>query len=245
MQKAAPSPVLKEEIAKFNDLATQWWDADGPMAPLHRMNPKRLEFIVKTLNDHFKQLKSIEILDVGCGGGLVAEPLARLGCKVTAIDGAEELIQIAKAHAKDSSGAEKLTIDYRAVLTDKLLAEKKKFDAITALEVIEHVPDPAQFVVEIAGLLKSGGIAIFSTLNRTAASMAFGVVAAEYVLRWLPIGTHDWQKFIKPSELFNLCEEAGLVPQQTMGMNYHPLTEEFTLSEDNLKINYFLVATKP
>jgi len=240
MSKSVPPAVSTKEISKFNDLAAEWWQFDGPMAPLHKMNPTRLEFIVATLQKKFKKLNNINILDVGCGGGLVAEPLARLGMNVTAIDGAEELVEIAKTHAK----AENLKIDYRTDLAGTLLREKKTYDAITALEVIEHVPDPAQFVREITELLKPGGVVIFSTLNRSAASLAFGVVAAEYILRWLPVGTHSWKSFLKPSELFSLCHEVGLVPQQTMGLTYNPLSETFSLSEDNLKINYFLVATK-
>jgi 2-polyprenyl-6-hydroxyphenyl methylase/3-demethylubiquinone-9 3-methyltransferase len=240
MPKAVSSTISEKEINKFNNLSAEWWDINGPMAPLHKMNPTRLVFIVQTLVNHFKVMKNKEILDVGCGGGLVAEPLARLGAKVTGIDGAEELIEVAKIHAN----TEKLNITYRTDLTETLLREKKRFDAITALEVIEHVPDPAQFVAEISKLLKPGGIVIFSTLNRNLASMTFGVVAAEYILRWLPVGTHDWQKFVKPSELFSLCQDAGLTPIQTMGLNYNPLDQEFSLDEKNLKINYFLVAKK-
>jgi 2-polyprenyl-6-hydroxyphenyl methylase/3-demethylubiquinone-9 3-methyltransferase len=240
MPNNAPSSTYPDEIAKFNDLAARWWDVDGPMAPLHRMNPTRLKFIAGTLNNHFKDLKKLNILDIGCGGGMVSEPLARLGATVTGIDGAEELIRIAQDHAK----AEKLKIDYRAVLTDKLLAERKTYDAILALEVLEHVPDPSEFVSQISRLLKPGGMVIFSTLSRTVKSMALGVVAAEYILRWLPIGTHDWQKFIKPSELFTMCQEAKLNPVQTMGLVYHPLTEEFALDENDLGVNYFLVARK-
>lgn len=229
-----------QEIQRFDLLAAEWWDPEGAMAPLHRMNPVRMKFVQDKLKSHFKQLKNINILDVGCGGGLVSEPVARMGAKVTGIDGAQELIRIATHHAKENG----LSIDYCHCLTSDLIKENKHYDAILALEVIEHVPDPDSFVAEIAQLLKPGGLAIFSTLNRSAASMALGVIAAEYVLRWLPAGTHQWRAFLKPSELFALCRHHGLHAQETMGLTFSPVSGEFHLNEDNLSINYFLVATK-
>lgn len=228
------------EIAQFNALAGQWWDPDGEMAPLHRMNPTRLRYLVSEIKNHFKDIKKISVLDVGCGGGLVSENLARLGMNVTGIDGAEELIRIAQAHAAEQN----LAVTYKNELTGDQIERKAKYDVVLALEVIEHVPDPAQFVAEIAQLVKPGGKVIFSTLNRSAASFAFGIVAAEYILRWLPAGTHQWKKFIKPSELFHLCLDAGLTPQQTMGLTYSAAKDEFALDEKNLNVNYFLTATK-
>jgi len=226
-----------EEIERFDRLAAEWWDPEGPMAPLHRMNPTRIDYLIQVLTNHFKQIKNLNILDVGCGGGLTAEALACEGAKVTGIDGAADLIAVAQAHAR----AEKLKITYRAALTPELIKEKQQFDVVLALEVIEHVPDQGQFVADLARLVHPGGLVVFSTLNRSAASMAFGVIAAEYLLRWLPAGTHDWQKFVKPSELFTLCQENGLQPTGTMGLTYSPL-QGFKLDQDNLKINYFMTA---
>lgn len=237
---AFSSQADSAEIGRFNALAAEWWNIHGPMAPLHRLNPTRIHYITKKLREIYPTLNKRSILDIGCGGGLVCEPMARLGATMTGIDGAADLIAVAKIHAAEQN----LPITYRAELTEALIAEKKAYDAVLALEVIEHVPDPVQFVTEIAALTKKNGLVVFSTLNRTPASMALGVVAAEYVLRWLPAGTHDWKKFVKPSELFALCEDAGLEPIETMGLVYRPLKQDFVLDEHDLKVNYFLVARK-
>lgn len=227
-----------EEVNRFNQLAAEWWDPQGPMAPLHKMHPARMNYVTNMLSGHFGKLNKLKILDVGCGGGLVAESLARLGTVVTGIDGAEDLIGVAKAHA----AAEKLDIAYRHTLTSDLIHEKQSFDAVLALEVIEHVPDQAAFIADLRHLVRPGGLVILSTLNRSAASLAFGVVAAEYLLGWLPRGTHDWRKFLKPSELYTLCLQNNLQPTDTMGLSWHAAQDNFVLDSENLKINYFLTA---
>ena len=229
-----------EEISRFDALAAEWWNASGPMAPLHKMNPTRLEWLIGHLKNHFKSLNKKDILDIGCGGGLVSEPLARLGATVTGIDGAADLIKVAKAHAADQD----LEIAYRHALTGDLIKEKKKYDAVLALEVIEHVPDQNAFIADIAQLVRPGGLILLSTLNRTPASFAFGIVAAEYLLGWLPQGTHDWKKFVKPSELFQLCVQNDLTPLETCGMVYDPLTQGFSLNKNKLAVNYFMAAVK-
>ena len=237
--QSSGSGIDDAEIAQFNAFAADWWDPNGKMAPLHKMNPVRLGYVVEKIKSHFNSLNKLSVLDIGCGGGLVSEPLARLGLTVTGIDGAKELIAVAQAHAKQ----QKLPITYSNELTTDQIAKKKRYDVVLALEVIEHVPNLAEFVAEIAQLVKPGGLVIFSTLNRTASSFAFGIVAAEYVLRWLPAGTHHWNKFIKPSELFHLCEAGELNPQETMGLIYHPARDEFALDAHKLDVNYFLTAT--
>lgn len=228
------------EIAHFDALAADWWDTDGPMAPLHRMNPARLEFILSEIKDIFPNQKNLDILDVGCGGGLACEPLARLGHRLTGIDGASGMIKTARTHAASQG----LEIDYRHSLTGDLLIEKKRFDVVLALEVIEHVTDPAQFVSELAQLLKPQGLVIFSTLNRTPQSFAAAIVGAEYLLGWLPKGTHDWHKFIKPSELHRLCVASKLSPRTSAGMVFRPMENDFVLSPDKLGVNYLFSATR-
>lgn len=231
-----------EDIARFGAIGESWWDETGPMKPLHRMGPVRLSYIrdriCAALNK--KSLKGVSILDIGCGGGLIAEPLTRQGAKVTGIDASEENISVAQAHAKSSD----LDVDYQAVLAEDLAARKKKYDAVIALEIVEHVADVDLFVKSCADLTKPDGVVILSTLNRTAKSYLFGIVAAEYVLRWLERGTHDWNKFLKPSELVRHAENHGLKAVNLTGMIYNPVTQEFSLSDKDLAVNYFLTAVK-
>lgn len=233
------------EIARFNALAADWWNPNGPMKPLHRLNPVRLGFVKEAFAGHFsrdpramKPFEGLNLLDIGCGAGLLSEPLARLGFAVMGIDLAEENIAVARAHAEAGG----LAIDYRATPIESLPAEGQ-FDAITLLEVVEHVPDVEAFVREAALRLRPGGMLIASTLNRTLKAYALAIVGAEYVLRWLPVGTHDWNKFVTPDELDRHFETAGLVPEKRAGMVFNPLGNEWRLSED-CDVNYLASAIK-
>lgn len=244
--KSTSSLADAGEIAHFNTLAATWWDPNGPMKPLHRINPVRLGHIKQDFAKHFgrdaramKPFEGLRLLDIGCGAGLVAEPLAKMGFTVTGIDLAEENIAVARHHAE----AEGVSVGYRAVAIETLSLDAP-YDAITLLEVVEHVPDVGAFVREAALRLKPGGVLIASTLNRTLKAYALAIVGAEYMLRWLPRGTHDWAKFVTPAELEDHMEAAGLVPQSRQGMVFNPLSNAWHLSSD-CDVNYFITATKP
>lgn len=239
--------VDTKEIQNFSKDADRWWDLSGPFAPLHRLNPARLGYIRAQAEKHFgldsKNLKpfaDLSILDIGCGGGLVCEPMARLGGDVTGIDADETGIKAAQSHATQSG----LTINYRATSSDVLRHEKKRFDIVLALEIVEHVADVDGFVDDCVDLCKPGGLIIFSTLNRTAKSYALGIIAAEYILRWVPQGTHQWKKFLKPSELARTIRNAGGAPQDISGLTHNPLTRDFTIDPHDVAVNYFITATK-
>lgn len=228
----------------FGPHAAGWWEADGPVAPLHRLNPVRLAYLKDAIcaasgrdPRQAAPLMGLGILDIGCGGGLVTEPLARLGAAVTGLDASPELIAVARDHAANSG----LDIAYRADLSDVLVAEQKTYDVVLALEVIEHVDDPDILLADINALLRPDGVAILSTLNRTPPSWAKGIIAAEYVLRWVTVGTHDWRRFLKPSELARRAQDAALRPTATMGLHYDVLRREFALRADRLEVNYFMV----
>lgn len=254
-ESVAPTPVSSRdsgsnhdlgEISRFNALAEEWWNPDGPMKPLHRLNPVRLTFLRRALATHFDRdpraiggFDGLRLLDLGCGAGLVAEPLARMGFAVTGLDLAEENIRVARQHAETAG----LSIDYQALPVESLSVDAP-FDAITMLEVVEHVPDVGAFVATAAKLLRPGGILIASTLNRTLKSYGLAIVGAEYILRWLPRGTHDWKKFVTPDELDLHFEAAGLVPGARSGMVFNPLGGGWSLSTD-CDVNYLAVATKP
>lgn len=234
------------EIAKFDALAHSWWDPDGPMKPLHRLNPARIAFLREAFAGHFgretramRPFEGLELLDIGCGAGLVAEPLARMGFAVTGIDLAAENIAVAREHAAASG----LSIRYEARAVEDLPAEPA-FDAITLLEVVEHVPDWPGLVAATARRLKPGGLIIASTLNRTLKAYALAILGAEYVLRWLPRGTHDWNRFVTPDELDDAFEAAGLAPRARRGMVFNPLSATWTLSRD-CDVNYLASAEKP
>jgi 2-polyprenyl-6-hydroxyphenyl methylase / 3-demethylubiquinone-9 3-methyltransferase len=235
------------EVARFGRLASEWWDANGPFKPLHRINPVRLTYVRDQLCWRFgrdpKQGSSLEgltVLDIGCGGGLVAEPLARLKAAVTGIDPAPETIEAAKAHAKGAG----LAIAYRPVTAEALAREGSAFDAVLLLEVVEHVPDVPAFLKAVAPLVKPGGVMILSTLNRTIKAYALAIVGAELILRWLPAGTHDWNRFVTPDELRAGLAAAGLSIRDVTGMVYRPLADEWALSQDT-DVNYFATAERP
>ena len=236
--------IDKKEIDNFSKDAAHWWDANGPFKPLHRLNPVRLGYIKEQICKHYgrdfmalKALEGLSVLDVGCGGGLVCEPLARLGADVSGADADPVAIDVANDHAAQSG----LNITYYNKPAEQI---DQKYDVVLALEIIEHVSDPAVFVANVAKLCKPGGLVIFSTLNRTPKSFALGIVAAEYILRWVPAGTHSWKKFIKPHELARFGRLAGLTPDNTSGLIYNPLEGNFTLSARDMDVNYFMSMTK-
>jgi 2-polyprenyl-6-hydroxyphenyl methylase/3-demethylubiquinone-9 3-methyltransferase len=236
------------EIDRFARLASEWWDADGKFHPLHQIGPARLTFLRDQLLHHFgrrqgrdlRPLDGLSILDVGCGGGLVSEPLARLGATVTGIDPARENIEAARRHA----AGEGLRIDYRAVRIEDLLAEGRTYDAVSCLEVVEHVPDVGAFLQTCTALVRPGGLMLLSTINRTIKAYLLAVVGAEYVLRWLPVGTHQWERFVTPDELRRHLKAAGLEAPVLQGLVYSPLSDAWTLSADT-DVNYFAAAAKP
>lgn len=241
--------VDPEEIARFARLAEQWWDPQGPMRPLHRLNPTRLAFLRDRLvrlrpeppaAGSLKPLAGLRLLDLGCGAGLASEPLARMGAAVVGIDAAEESIAVARAHAEEAG----LAIDYRCTTAEALRAEGESFDAVVALEIVEHVAEPGAFLADAAALVRPGGQLLLSTLNRTPKAFALAIVGAEYLLRWVPRGTHQWKRFLKPSEIARHLRGEGLFVAETRGLVYNPLDGAWRLSERDLDVNYLLAAEK-
>lgn len=225
-----------QEIAKFSELAEHWWDPDGDMRPLHDINPLRLNYI-----DETAPLPGRTALDVGCGGGLVSEGMARRGAEVTGIDLGEAPLAVARLHAQQ----EGVAVEYRQVTVEDLAAERPEhYDLVTCLEMLEHVPDPGAVVAACARLTKPGGQLVFSTINRNPKSFVFAIVGGEYVLNLLPRGTHEYAKLIRPSELARWCREAGLEVVDTTGMTYNPITGAYRLGRD-VSVNYLLRASKP
>ncbi|MFN0159922.1 MAG: bifunctional 2-polyprenyl-6-hydroxyphenol methylase/3-demethylubiquinol 3-O-methyltransferase UbiG [Burkholderiales bacterium] len=224
------------ELAKFSALAAKWWDPSAEFKPLHRINPLRLDWI-----DSLAPLKDRRVLDVGCGGGILAESMAARGARVLGIDLAEKPLKVAMLHRLESG----VKLDYEAIAAEDLaLREPGSFDVVTCMEMLEHVPDPASTVRACATLVKPGGQVFFSTINRNPKSYLFAVIGAEYVLRLLPRGTHDYAKFIKPSELARFCRAASLEPAEFKGLTYNPLTDHFRLGAD-IDVNYMLQTRKP
>jgi len=240
--------AIPDEIARFTAMADAWWDPTGKFRPLHQINPVRVQFIRTNVCRHFDldkntdlPFKGLNILDVGCGGGLLSEPMARLGANMTSIDAGEKNVEIAKIHAEQSG----LDIAYRNVLPEDLAKEGKRFDVVLNMEVIEHVSDPQLFMAASTSVLKENGCMALSTMNRNFKSLLLGKFAAEYVLRWLPAGTHDWKKFLKPSELARLVRPHGLEFTDLQGMVYSPFRDEWSLSKSDLDVNYLAFAEKP
>ena len=237
-----------DEIARFSAMAEKWWDPNGVMKPLHKFNPIRLQVLRDNICTHLGRdphqidaLKDVEIIDIGCGAGLLSEPLARMGAKMTSIDAAENNIEVAKVHAAQSG----LAIDYRNCTPEMLADEGKQFDIVLNMEVIEHVDDPQFFMQACAALLKPGGLMFVATLNRTLKSLALAKFGAEYILRWLPAGTHDWRKFVKPSEMSGFLRGAGLDLVDITGVAYNPITDKWSVAPRDLDINYMVIAQKP
>ena len=223
------------ELAKFQDLASRWWDVNSEFKPLHQINPLRLNWIEERM-----QLDGAAVLDVGCGGGILAESMADKGADVLGIDLAEAPLAVARLHALESGA----TLEYQEISAeDCAIAKPSHFDAVTCLEMLEHVPDPASTVAACAAMVKPGGRVFFSTLNKNPKSFLFAIIGAEYVLNLLPRGTHDWKKFIKPSELGTHCRAAGLRVDEIIGLTYNPLTKQYKLKDD-VDVNYMIATTR-
>ena len=236
------------EIEKFQAMAAEWWDPNGKFKPLHMLNPTRLDYIIDQIAAEFGRdpraeapFAGLRILDIGCGGGLLCEPMARLGAEVVGADAAERNIPVAQLHA-EQSGVE---IDYRHTTAEALAAAGEQFDVVLNMEVVEHVPDPLVYLTACQKLLKPGGLMTCSTINRNPKSYAMAIIGAEHVMRWLPKGTHEWSKFITPDELFELLRQAGLEPVDRKGFVFNPLTWSWSLSDRDLSVNYVTASVKP
>ena len=236
--------INKKEIDKFSKLADEWWDPEGKFKPLHNFNPVRLKYIKDTITKKFGNkseklpLKDIKILDIGCGGGLLSEPLSRLGATVTGIDASDRNIKIAKMHLEKS----KLDIDYYCSSPEKFDA-KEKFDVVLNMEIVEHVDNVDFFLLKSSELLKKNGLMFVATLNKTLKSYVFAIIGAEYVLKWLPIGTHNWNKFVKPEDLINICKNNSLNLNNLVGVKFNILNNEWIISEDS-SVNYLAQFSK-
>ena len=246
-EQAKGGSVDPEDVARFSRIAAEWWDPTGKFAPLHRFNPVRLRFIRDQALTRFsrdemavKPFEGLSLLDIGCGGGLLCEPMTRLGFSVTGVDASARNIGTASAHAAQMG----LVIDYRCATVESLVeAGTERFDLILNMEVVEHVVDPGQFLRDAASLLKPGGLMIIATLNRTLKALALAKIGAEYVLRWLPAGTHDWTKFLKPEEIRDFLDGAPVSVHGPFGVEYNPLADSWRLGPDTT-MNYMMTATK-
>lgn len=235
------------EVAKFEAMAAEWWDPNGKFKPLHLMNPCRLDYITSQIAAEFDRnlagpapFAGLRILDIGCGGGLLSEPMARLGATVVGADAAPRNIPVAQVHAEQSG----LSIDYRHTTAEDLAAAGEQFDVVLNMEVVEHVADPLAYLTACQQLLKHGGLMICSTLNRNPKSFLMAIIGAEWVMRWLPKGTHDWAKFITPNELYGLIRQAGLDPVDKKGMVFNPVSWRWAVSDRDLSVNYVTASIK-
>jgi 2-polyprenyl-6-hydroxyphenyl methylase / 3-demethylubiquinone-9 3-methyltransferase len=237
--------INKEEIQKFSKIADEWWDVQGKFKPLHMFNPTRIEYILDKITAHFNldkknklPIQGLKVLDIGCGGGLISEPMTRLGASVTGIDASEKNIKVASLHAKNNQ----LNINYLNMSPEQL-DEKEKYDVILNLEVVEHVDDLDLYLRSCQKLIKKNGLMFTATINRTLTSYIKAIVGAEYILRWLPIGTHDWSKFLKPEELQNKLDKLNLSTKYISGLSFNPLLSKWKRSDD-LSVNYIIVVEK-
>ena len=246
--QTAQSTIDDGEIAKFEAMAAEWWDLNGKFKPLHMLNPCRLDYITTQIAGEFdrdlaseKPFDGLRLLDIGCGGGLLAEPMARLGAEVVGADAAAGNIPVARIHAEQSG----LDIDYRHTTAEDMAAAGEKFDVVLNMEVVEHVASPIDYLRACHDLLKPGGLHICSTINRNPKSYVMAIVGAEHIMRWLPKGTHEWSKFITPDELFDLMRQAGLEPVDRKGFVFNPLTWDWKLSDRDLSVNYVTASLRP
>ena len=245
--QTAQSTVDPTEVAKFEAMAAEWWDPKSKFKPLHMLNPCRLSYITRQIAAEFNRdlqdalpFQGLRVLDIGCGGGLLAEPMARLGATVVGADAAERNIPVARVHAQQSG----LEIDYRHTTAEAMAADGEQFDVVLNMEVVEHVADPLAYLTACQQLLKPGGLMVCSTINRNPKSFAMAIIGAEYVMRWLPKGTHEWNKFITPDELFDLIRNAGLAPVDRKGFIFNPITWQWSLSDRDLSVNYVTASLK-
>jgi len=245
--QAAKTTVDPAEVAKFEAMAAEWWDVNGKFKPLHMLNPCRLDYITQRIAAQFDRdltasepFKGLRLLDIGCGGGLLSEPMARLGATVVGADAAEGNIPVAQVHA-DQQGLE---IDYRHTTAEALAEAGEQFDVVLNMEVVEHVADPLAYLTACQQLLEPGGLMICSTLNRNPKSYAVAIIGAEHIMRWLPKGTHEWRKFITPDELYDLIKNAGLEPVNRSGFVFNPIAWSWSLSDRDLSVNYVTSSVK-